>query len=85
MILQGMETLNDKLNKTIFKHTQDLLELQKNHDVEVQNLKNERRAVTLFANESNKKNQSQDLLEALENNQILKDEITKMKDFHILR
>lgn len=80
-----METLNDKLNKTIFKHTQDLLDLQRNHDVEVQNLKKEIIAVTLLANESNKKNQNQDLLEALGNNQILQDEIAKMEDSHFLR
>ena len=80
-----METLNDRLNKILSKHTQDPLDLQKNHDVEVQNLTNEITAVTLFAYESNKKNQSQDLLEALENNQILKDEIAKMKDFHFIR
>ena len=80
-----METLNDKLNKTISKHTQDLLDLQRNHDVEVQNLKNEITDVTLLANKSNKKDQNQDLLEALQNNQILKDEIAKMKDFYFLR
>ena len=79
--------LQDVQQKLIFdlkaEHTHKILEIQRNHDIELCALNNNIAAVTLLAN--NKMNQNHDLLEALEINQNLKEEIARIKDFCFLR
>ena len=77
------EMQNKAICDLIAEHTQEILIIQRNRDIEVHHLKNEMTAVTLLAN--NRENRNHDLQETLKNNQYFREEMAKMKDYYFLR
>jgi hypothetical protein len=82
--LKTQKNLKDQLITDLkAEHTQEILKIQIEYDNELSILKNNLADVTLF--KKIKENQNQELLEALEKIQYLKEEMAKMKDHYFLR
>ena len=64
------------------EHTQEILEIQRNHDVELRKLKYEMTAIKFIAND--RENQNLNFLENLKSSPNLT-EMAEIKDYHFLR